>query len=415
MVKITVNKIITWLGVTFNFDAHYFTKNTFWVLVGQAMASLAAFFTTVVLANYVPKNIVGDYRLIISIYSVLAFFALSGLSSALIRSIVHGQDGALHEALLLKRKYSVVAFFVGVSIALYFWVLRGNVVFGISILVMSLCLPVIESYSIYGAYLQGKHEFKHSSIHSGIIKLVSGLGVIITAYIIPETVYLIATFYIMQAVVVYLQYNFLVKKFPPKNNTQDDGMASYSKHTTLAGVSYMLLGQADKFIIYHFFGPISLASYWIASTIPQEVGRVVVTVLQVAYPKFVKGDHDTVKHVLSKKLVTLTIALLLVSLLYTVLAYPFFHIFFPQYIDDVSKSIVLMFGFAIIPHMFVWQYYTAKRNIKVVYASNIGDPILQVILYILLIPFYGVWGLVYAIFAKTAIMNLFAWHVLKKY
>ena len=413
--KITVNKIVTWLGATFNFDAHYFTKNTFWVLVGQIMASLAAFLTTVVLANYVPKNIVGDYRIILSLYSVLTFFALSGLSAALIRSIVNGQDGSLHVAVAIKKKYGRIAFFVGILVALYFWVLKGNAIFGISIIIMSICLPIIERYLIYVPYLQGKHEFKHSSISTGIVKIMSGAAVVITAYLIPETIYLIASFYITQTVVVFFQYKSLVKNFPPQNNLQDEEMVPYSHHTTFAGVFNMLLGQADKFIVYHFFGPISLASYWIASTIPQEVGRVVGTVIQVAYPKFVKGDHENMKRELSKKLLALTGVLVFVSMLYAVFAYPFFNIFFPQYVADVNKSIILMFGFAVIPHMFVWQYYTAKKNVKVVYINNIVDPVLQAILFLCLIPLYGVWGIIYAVLAKTAVMNLLSWYVLKKY
>lgn len=415
MVKITINRMITRLGEVFHFDAHYFTKNTFWLLFGQAMASLAAFATTVIFANYVPKNIVGDYRLILSVYAVLTFFALSGLSAALIRSIVHEKDGTLRVALATKKRYSILAFLVGLGAVFYFWVLKENAVFGISILVMSVCLPVIEAYSIYSPYLQGKHNFKYSSVHGGIVKIVSGAVVIFVAYISPEVIYLISAFYITQAIVVYFQYKFLTKKFPPRNDIEDEEMVPYSKHTTLAGVFYMILGQADKFIVYHFFGPISLASYWIASTVPQEVSRVLVAVLQVAYPKFVKGDHETMKQLLTKKLMTLTWVLIAVACAYTLLAYPFFHLFFPQYSSDVSKSIVLMFGFAIVPHIFVWQYYTAKKNVAVVYINNIIDPVAQVILYILLIPFFGIWGLVYAILIKTIFMNLLAWYVLRKY
>lgn len=413
--KNAVNKAITYIGKVFNFDAHYFAKNTFWLLLGQAMASVSAFLVTVVFANYVPKNIVGDYRLILAIYSVLAFFALSGLSAALIRSIVHEQDGSLSLALRTKKKYGLVAFFFGVLASMYFWILKDNAVFGVSILIMSICLPIIESYSVFLPYLQGKHEFRFSSISSGVIKIISSIAVIVTAYISPEVVYLIAAFYLTQAVVVYIQYKFLIKKFPQKNNVEDEEMVPYSKHTTLAGVFYMLLGQADKFIVYHFFGPVSLASYWIASTIPQEVSRVVVTVLQVAYPKFVKGEHGSMKYVLAKKLKVLTLILLGVSTLYVFLAYPFFYVFFPQYINEVGKSIVLMFGFAVVPHMFVWQYFTAKKNVTVVYINNIIDPVLQVLLYILLIPFFGIWGLVYAIFTKTVFLNLLAWYVLRKY
>lgn len=413
--KNKLNIFISFLGEKFNFDAHYFAKNTFWVLIGQVIASVSSFIVTVVIANYVSKNVAGDYRLIISFYPILTFFMLSGLSSAFIRSIVKGQDGTLEDALAIKKKYGVIAFLVGACIAFYFGILKENSIFGISILVMSLCLPLIETYSIYLPYLQGKQEFKYSSINSGITKLVSGLAIALIAFIFPETIYLIVGFYGTQVIVVYIQYKMLIKKFPPVNTIKDEDMVPYSKHTTFAGIFYMILGQMDKFTIYHFFGPISLASYWIASTIPQEVGRVLVTTLQVVYPKFVKGEHRDIKHILIKKLKTLTLAMLTISFIYIVLAYPFFQIFFPQYIEEVGKSIVLMFGFAVIPHMFVWQYYTAKRNTKVVYINNAADPILQVALYIILIPPFGVWGLVYAIFAKTLCMNLLAWYVLKKY
>lgn len=413
--KTAINKIVTHIGKVFNFDAHYFAKNTFWLLVGQFMASVAAFFLTVFFANYVPKNVVGDYRLILSIYSILTFFALSGLSAALIRSIVHGQDGSLNLALRAKKKYGALAFFVGFGIAMYFWILRDNAVFGISILVMSLCLPIIESYSVFLPYLQGKHEFRFSSISSGLIKIITTIAVIITAYISPEVAYLIVIFYFTQAIVVYFLYKILLNKFPPQNNIEDEEMVPYSRHTTFAGVFYMLLGQADKFIVYHFFGPISLASYWIASTIPQEVSRLLVTVMQVMYPKFVKGEHGAMKYILAKKMKIVTLFLLGISTLYMFLAYPFFYVFFPQYIEEASKSIVLMFAFAVVPHMFIWQYFTAKKNVTVVYINNIVDPVLQVVLYILFIPFFGIWGVVYALLSKTILLNLLAWYVLRRY
>ncbi len=410
-----LNNVISWAGERFQFDAHYFTKNTFWLLVGQAMASVASFLVAVVLANFVPKSVVGDFRLITSFYAVLVFFALSGLSSALIRAIVEGRDGALHVALRTKRKYGLLALVAGIVLALYFWVLRGNSVFGISILVMSMCLLIIESYSMYLPYLQGKYEFRYSSIHTGIIKVISALAVILVSFTAPETIYLVSAFYLAQVVVVYIQFHALTKKFPPANTTADSDMVPYARHMTLAGVFYMLLGQADKLIVYKFFGPVSLASYWIASAVPQEVGRVVVTALQVAYPKFVKGEHHDMKQMLAKKLITLTWVLFFVSCAYALVAYPFFHIFFPQYVSEVSKSILLMFGFVIIPHMFIWQYYTAKRNVAVVYINNTVDPVLQVLLYIAFIPFFGVWGIVYATVAKTFIMNMLAFYILKRY
>lgn len=407
-----INTLISLIGERFGFDSHYFVKNTFWLLIGQTMMSVAAFLVTVVLANKVSKHDLGDYRLIVSIYTTLVFFTMSGLTGAFMRSIVNGFDGALDEAIAIKKKYGLLTFFIGCGIALYF-LYKGNPVFALLVVVASASIPFIESYSVYASYLQAKHEFKVSSLNVGAVKLISGIAVIVAAYYRPETLYLVIALYGSQAIVNVLQYKILVRKFPPKNDKRDETMLPYAKHLTLSGFATLLFGQADKFILYHFFGPTALASYWIASTIPQEVGRVVSTVGQVAYPKFVKVDHGSAKTYLPKRFLQACGLLLLTSVGYALVAYPFFKIFFPLYVDEVAKSIVLMFAFAIIPHYFVWGYYAAQGRHRIIYLSNTLDPMLQIILYVLLIPSFGIWGLVYAMLIKMVIMNGVAFYILK--
>lgn len=408
-----LNHAISRLGERFNFDAHYFTKNTFWLLVGQGMMSVAAFITTVVFANYVSKQAIGDYRLIVSLYAVLAFFTLPGMGAALMHSVVNNKDGSLAEAVQMRQRYGLFAVVAGIILAFYFGVLKQNPVFGVSVLVAAICVPIIESYSLYIVYLQGKQEYKYSSINTGLVKVISSVAVIGTIFIYPTAVYLIAVFYVSQALVTYYQYRMFLKKFPQKNKSTDEGMLPYAKHASFAGAISLFLSQADKFILYHFFGPISLAQYWIASTIPQEAGRVIWTISQVVYPKFIKGDHAEMKKWLPSKILIVTIGLIAISCLYALIAYPFFSIFFPQYINQVGMSTVLMFANVVVPYTFVWIFYSAKRNIKVAYISNIVDPILQIILFLSLIPFFGVWGLVYALLLKSVIMNIIAWFIFK--
>lgn len=412
--KNKINNGITWLGKRFEFDSHYFVKNSLWLLMGQGIMSFSALIATVFLANFVSQQNLGDYRMIIAIYGTLAFFALPGIGVALMRSIANGNDGAMNDAIKIKTKFTLVAILVGAITAFYFGIYRENTYFGLSVLIATLCLPFIETFSLYASFLQGKHDFKHSSFNAGLVKLFSTISVIFASYFYPTVVVLVGAFYISQAAVTFLQYKILLKKFPPQNDKKDEEMLPYAKHITYAGIFGMLFGQADKFILYHFFGPIALAKFWIASTIPQEIGRVLGTVVQVSFPKFAKvGDYNITKKRLFKRFWLLTISLILLSLVYSLIAYPFFSLFFPQYIDGVSKSIVLMFAFAVTPSMLIWQYYTAKRNIKVIYINNMVDPVLQVILYIILIPLFGIWGLVYSIFIKTVIMNLLALYILK--
>ena len=409
-----INHIITSLGRRFNFDAHYFVKNTFWLLVGQAIVSFASFLLTVALANHVSKHDLGDYRLVISIYSTITFFALSGLAQALIRSIVIGKEGSLQVALALKKKYSILAGIIGIGFSLYFWYFKNNQIVGISILIAAICLPIIETYSIYNPYLQAKHEFRFSSIHTGIVKFVAALAVIVATYFVPTTIYLVIAFYFTQAIVTYLQYQYLIKKIPPKNNEVDTTVHSYAKHITAASALNLIFGQADKFILYHFFGPVALAQYWIAISLPQEAGRIIGTVAQVAYPRLIKGNHEEDKKKLPKNLLLFSLFSLTISILYSLTAHMFFAFFFPAYVGEATKSIVLMFALTVVPHWFIWQYFTAKGYVKIVYLGNSVEPILQIILYCMLIPFFGVWGLVYSILIKTILMNCFSLYILKR-
>lgn len=414
--KNQINKRITWLGEKFEFDSHYFVKNSFWLLVGQGMMTLSALLVTIFLANFVSQQNLGDYRMVIAVYATIAFFSLPGVGVALMRAIANGNDGAMYEAIKIKKKFSFVAVLVGIVIAFYFGIYRENTYFGLSILVATLCLPFIETFSLYASFLLGKYNFKYSSFNAGLVKLFSAASVIFASYFYPTAVALVGAFFVSQVIVTFLQYKILLKKFPPQNDKTDHEMLPYAKHITYAGVFGMLFGQADKFILYHFFGPVALAKFWIASTIPQEVGRVLGTVMQVSFPKFAKVEESnaTKKNLLNKFLL-LTGLLTLLSLVYSLFAYPFFSLFFPQYVEEVPKSIVLMFAFAVTPSMLVWQYYTAKRNIKIIYLNSMFDPMLQIVLFIALIPLFGVWGLVYAIFAKMIIMNLLAWYVFRRY
>lgn len=413
--KQIINNFITKLGEKFGFDAHYFTKNTFWLLVGQAMMSISAFFLTVVLANTVSKLTLGDYRLVISLYSILVFFSLQGMGAALMQSVVNGKDGSFLHAVSIKRKYGIAAFLVGTIIALYYGILKENVLFGLSIFISAACIPVIETYSLYIIYLQGKHNFKTSSLNMGLLKVISSFTVIGMAYLYPSAVYLISAFYVTQAIIIYIQYRLFLRKVRLENSAVDEGMLPYAKHSSFAGAVSLVLGQADKFILYHFFGPVALAQYWIASTIPQEVSRVIWTMSQVVYPKFIKGDESQMRRWLPKRIVQITIVLVAISVIYAFMAYPFFSIFFPQYVDQATMSAVLMFAYVVAPYTLIWIFFTSKRNVKVTYISSTVDPVLQILFYILFIPLYGVWGVVYALVSKTILMNLISWFILKRY
>ena len=55
------NSILDYAEKRFSFDAHYFVKNTLWLLTGQGMMSIAGFVSTVALANFVSGHFVSGH------------------------------------------------------------------------------------------------------------------------------------------------------------------------------------------------------------------------------------------------------------------------------------------------------------------------------------------------------------------
>jgi O-antigen/teichoic acid export membrane protein len=192
-------------------------------------------------------------------------------------------------------------------------------------------------------------------------------------------------------------------------------MVPYGKHMTAMALLSVLSSQLDKIVLFVFFGPVSLASFWVASVLPQEVGRAVSLVVSAFFPRMVKvSKAEAVRTV--KKIFSITLMVsFLASVIYYFLAPVIFNIFLPKYVEVVKMSSVLMFAYAVVPHLFVWNIFTARKNVRELYLYNLAEPILTISLYVSLIPIWGVWGLVWALLTRSLILNIVSVIVIIKY
>ena len=127
----------------------------------------------------------------------------------------------------------------------------------------------------------------------------------------------------------------------------------------------------------------------------------------------VVSNKETIS--LTPKLVFENIVPGVILLLYAWLARPLFAFLFPAYVDADGLSIALMFGFGFIPYYVVWQIFSAKRNVRALYYLSIGEPIMTAVLYLTLIPLWGLWGITSALCIKTLVMNgLALWYLYRR-
>lgn len=386
-------------------------RNSIWMLIGQGCISISAFFLTYVLANFVSKDVVGMYRYLLSLYAAISVFALTGMGTALMRSVAQGNTKSLSLAVKEKMKYGIIAALLMIMVALWYAYQDGFSALTVTLIGAALFLPFIEAYSLYNPYLQGVSRFKEASMYSAVARIIIHSTVVLFAIYNPNLYSIVAAYLISTLLVFYLFYRISKQKVPEEGG-DDTEMLPYAKHLTLMGLFAAFVAQLDKFLLFWFFGPVSLAAYWVASIFPQEFGRVVSTISQVLFPKLVQEDEISFLIKIKKLFLISGICLVSVSLIYIYLAQHIFSLFFPKYIDVAYMSGMLMFASACVPHLFVWQILSAKKKVKELYVLSVLDPILQVVLYLICIPLLGVIGLALAQIIKTLILNIAAYRYL---
>lgn len=386
-------------------------KHSLWMVGGQFLVSVVTFFVTYVLANYVSKEVVGEYRLVLAVYSTVSVCALYGMSTALMQSVAAGKSGSVGTAFRLKLQYGTIGSLLFVVLALYYYFIGGHATLLWPFLLCAVTLPFLEAYSLYAPYLQGAARFRESSVALTIDRSLTSILVAVAAFLVPALLPITIAYLCTHGVVQYFLYHYALRREPP-NEHDDPEMVPYARHITIMSVVSALTAQLDKYILFIFFGPVPLAFFWIASTIPQEVGRVVSMVTSTFFPRFVQTEHTSLVRVVRRLFWYAALVLGLLVLVYVALARPLFAWLFPEYVDADGLSIALMFGFGFIPYFVVWQIFSAKRNVRALYYLSVGEPLLTVVLYMLLIPTWGLWGITIAICTKTAVMNFLAlWYL----
>ena len=95
--KAKITSFLLWSQKYTKADMLYIAKGGFWVMFGQGMNAILSLGLLVAFANFLPKETYGTYRYILSIAGMLSIFTLTGMNSAVSRSVARGSIGILNQ------------------------------------------------------------------------------------------------------------------------------------------------------------------------------------------------------------------------------------------------------------------------------------------------------------------------------
>ncbi len=393
----------------FKTDMIYMALGGFWVGLGQIISAFIAFVSSLVFANFIPKDIYGNYKFIISATSILGAISLTGMGTIVTQAVARGAEGILKDAIKTTVKWGSIMVAAAFLSAIYYF-LRQNITLSISMVIAGLAMLVINSYGLYGNYLTGKKNSKSNTIYGIILQAITTTLVIGVAVTTKNILLIVSAYFVSNTLLTLLFYK-IVKKKNHINEVRDDSLIRYGKHISLMGFFGTLANQFDKILIFHYLGSFQLAIYAFAQAIPDQFKGILKSIFNLAMPKYAESNDRGLRHSIMKKFGQLTALVALAILVYILIAKYIFVFLFPKYLDAVFYSEIYMLGMITIPGITLFGiYFQLKKATRKMYQLNVISNISTLVITFILIYKYGLEGAVIANGLSWLVMLIAHWY-----
>jgi len=372
----------------------------------------AGFLLSIAFARLLPKEVYGQYRYILSIFAILAISSLQGINDAIIRAVAKGFDGVFIKGFKTKLKWSLLGSIASIIVACYFWS-QGNIEFVVSFLIIAFFLPFFKSGETYQFYLTGKQLFGKRVAYTTVIQIISTALIIVALFLTKNLIILVLVYFLSYSFLRTLFLFWTLKKIKP-NNVDDPETITYGKHLSLMGIIGLVAKEIDKVLLFHFVGPIQLAIYSFSVLPVQYMEMPIESIQELAFPKLSVRSNEEIKKNLPKKILKASILILGVIIIYIILAPFFYKIFYPQYTESISYSRLFAFTLLVFPVSMMTLSLQAKMKVKELYKILTINPIIQIVLLIVLVPLYGILGIIIARLISNIIYFFLALFYFKK-
>lgn len=389
--KEKAKKFLFWLQKHVQIDMMYFTKGSFWIVVGDSISAVASVLLSIAFANLLPKETFGVYRYVLSLAAVLAFPTLAGINTSLVQAIARGYEGSFIKGLKTKMKWGILGAVFSIILAAYYF-FHGHYELTICFLIAGCFLPFMDSFLLSQSFWGGKKDFKTQNIFQVLIQIAAVMIAIAVLFITKNILWIVLTYF---ASYTFLRLLFLVItiKKANLNNKEDPQTIPYGKHLTLMGVITVIVNQLDKIMLWHFLGPVAVAVYSFAILMPDNARTFLKDMEILILPKFSQRNKEDLRKNLPHKLKIIFPILVLLTVIYIFLAPWVFKIFFPKYMDALVYSqiysLCIIFMTIQIP---VASALTSQMEKKKLYIFRTISPLLQAAFLIMLLPWLGIWG-----------------------
>ena len=376
-------------------DMVYLTKGGFWLGLAQIISSGSSFILSIVFAHFLTLEAYGNYKYVLSIAAILSSFTLTGLGTSVTNGVSRGKEGVLQHAFKEALKWSMPVVITGVCVAEYYSYHNLQNI-ATAILIATIATPIINSSSLFAAFLSGKKDFKTTTYYWSIINIFAVMCVVITTIATRNFVYSAAAYFIGNAIGNLFFYYYTIKLFKP-NKITDSTAVNYGRHITIINLLNIFSSQLDKVLLFHFLGPIQLAIYSFSIAVPDQIKAILGAIPRLAHPKFANHNIATIKQSITSKMIKMSVISLGITFIYIIISPMIYEHLFPNYIASIKYSQLIALGLVAISGSLPLTALQAHGEKKLLYIHAFILNGTRLLSMVVCIPLFGLTGAVIAI------------------
>lgn len=399
-----IHRWLRWSEYYIKTDMVYLTKGGFWLATGQAVQMVLGFTSAVVFANYLPQELYGNFRYILSVTAIIASFSLSGVGTAISGAASRGNDGPLSEGFRATLVWSWITVLAGATGGIYY-LTQGNTLLGVAMFMAGAANPLIVASSVFDSLFEGKKIFRERAIYSVIRNMIPMIAVMLSVIATDNLIVILAVYFSFNALTAYALYR-RVHAYYVANTTPEHGAMRFGFHISVMNFIGALAQNIDKILLFQTIGgtPLALFSFAQSPLTYLQTGFPMLKALM--FPKFAGQKISQIRAGAMRKVLQLAVLSICIVVAYIAVAPLFFKTFFPLYIGAIPYSQVLVLTMLSTPTIVFAQTLLAHKRQNELYILKVISLIAKVSLLVFLIPFWGIWGAITATLATKAVESL---------
>jgi len=377
-------------------DVRFYGRSFGLMSLAHASGIVRGITTTFLMARWLPRNTMGEFRYILAIFGIAGIFSLSGLNSSVIRGVANGDTGIARAALKRILFFSPLGSFA-LCLAAWERFAHGETHVALGILVAAFIFPFYSMSGMYGAILTGEEKIKSlvkvAVTTNLLFAMMFFLVIFKTKELLPVSIAYFGFDVLFRGFVTWRE----VRRLPKTGNMQEH--LRLGKHMSAIGAFQAVAMQLDQILIQRFFGYGSLANYSVAILIPTQIKNAVNSMGGIVLRRFSRHEQSEIIIQQTRRHFWTMVGASVAAIAAYALVAPFvLPWLFPQYQNQVLPSIVYSLGLVGLSTIVGVNFMQAHSQIRRLWIFYAASTILQIGSNLALIPFFGGWG---AIVSKT--------------